>query len=142
MIEHRPYAALGGNDLDWLKARLHVAFAGLGHPRHAAIGPLEAWNDDEFAPGSGFGMHRHQDLEIITYVRRGAITHEDSLGNRSTVVAGDVQAMSAGSGISGNMSSTSARPAMSASRIARATMPMSSISWAACADVAKLRCHG
>jgi redox-sensitive bicupin YhaK (pirin superfamily) len=99
MIEHRPYAALGGNDLDWLKARLHVAFAGLGHPRHAAIGPLEAWNDDEFAPGSGFGMHRHQDLEIITYVRRGAITHEDSLGNRSTVVAGDVQAMSAGSGI-------------------------------------------
>jgi redox-sensitive bicupin YhaK (pirin superfamily) len=87
-------------------------------------------------------MHRHQDLEIITYVRRGAITHEDSLGNRSTVVAGDVQAMSAGSGISGNMSSTSARPAMSASRIARAAMPMSSISWAACADVAKLRCHG
>ncbi|WP_296942707.1 pirin family protein [uncultured Massilia sp.] len=99
MIDHRPYAALGGNDLGWLKARLHVAIHGLGHPAHGAIGPLRAWNDDEFAPRSGFPMHRHQDVEILTYVRRGAITHEDSLGNRATVAAGDVQAMSAGSGI-------------------------------------------
>lgn len=99
MIEHRPYAALGGNDLDWLKARLHVAIGGLGRPEHGPVGPLRAWNDDEFAAGSGFPMHRHQDVEILTYVRRGAITHEDSLGNRGTVRAGDVQAMSAGSGI-------------------------------------------
>jgi redox-sensitive bicupin YhaK (pirin superfamily) len=99
MIEHRPYAALGGNDLDWLKARLHVAISGLGRPEHGPVGPLRAWNDDEFAPRSGFPMHFHQDVEILTYVRRGAITHEDSLGNRSTVLAGDVQAMSAGSGI-------------------------------------------
>lgn len=99
MIEHRPYAALGGNDLDWLKARLHVAIFGLGRPEHGPVGPLRAWNDDEFAAGSGFPMHRHQDVEILTYVRRGAITHEDSLGNRGTVDAGDVQAMSAGSGI-------------------------------------------
>ena len=99
MIEHRPYAALGGNDLDWLNARLHVAIGGLGRPEHGPVGPLRAWNDDEFAPGSGFPMHRHQDVEILTYVRRGAVTHEDSLGNRSTVPAGDVQAMSAGSGI-------------------------------------------
>lgn len=99
MIEHRPYAALGGNDLDWLTARLHVAIGGLGRPEHAPLGALRAWNDDEFAPGSGFPMHRHQDVEIVTYVRRGAVTHEDSLGNRSTVQAGDVQAMSAGSGI-------------------------------------------
>lgn len=99
MIEHRPYAALGGNDLSWLKARLHVAIAGLGRPEHGAIGPLRAWNDDEFAPGSGFPMHHHRNVEILTYVRCGAITHEDSLGNRSTIKAGDVQVMSAGSGI-------------------------------------------
>lgn len=99
MIEHRPYAALGGHDLDWLQARLHVHIGGMGRPEHGAIGPLRAWNDDTFAPGSGFGLHRHQDVEIVTYVRQGAVTHEDSLGNRSTVRAGDVQAMSAGGGI-------------------------------------------
>jgi len=99
MIEHRPWAALGGHDLDWLSARLHVAIGGMGRPEHGGIGALRAWNDDTFAPGSGFGLHRHQDVEILTYVRQGAITHEDSLGNRDTVRAGDVQAMSAGSGI-------------------------------------------
>jgi redox-sensitive bicupin YhaK (pirin superfamily) len=99
MIEHRPYAALGGHDLDWLSARLHVAIGGLGRPEHGAIGALRAWNDDTFAPGSGFPLHRHQDVEILTYVRQGAVTHEDTLGNRDTVRAGDVQAMSAGSGI-------------------------------------------
>lgn len=99
MIEQRPYAALGGNDLDWLKARLHVSINGLGNPNHTGMRALRAWNDDEFAPRSGFPLHRHQDVEILTYVRQGAITHEDSLGNRATVQAGDVQAMSAGSGI-------------------------------------------
>lgn len=99
MIEQRPYAALGGNDLDWLKARLHVSINGLGNPDHTGMRALRAWNDDEFAPQSGFPLHRHQDVEILTYVRQGAITHEDSLGNRATVQAGDVQAMSAGSGI-------------------------------------------
>lgn len=99
MIEHRPYAALGGHDLDWLKARLHVRIDGIGNPDHTGIRALRAWNDDEFAPRSGFPLHRHQDVEILTYVRQGAITHEDSLGNRATVRAGDVQAMSAGSGI-------------------------------------------
>jgi len=99
MIQHRPYAALGGHDLDWLKARLHVNIGGMGRPEHGAIGPLQAWNDDEFAPHAGFGMHGHRDVEILTYVRQGAVTHEDSLGNRSTIQAGDVQAMHAGSGI-------------------------------------------
>jgi len=94
-----PYAALNGNDLDWLKARLHVAIAGLGYPTHGPVGPLMAWNDDEFAAGSGFPVHRHQDVEILTYVQRGAITHEYSIGNRGIVRAGDVQAMSASSGI-------------------------------------------
>ncbi|KGF81426.1 pirin [Massilia sp. JS1662] len=99
MIDHRPYAALGGHDLGWLQARLHVAIGGMGRPEHGAIGPLRAWNDDTFAPHTGFGMHGHRDVEIVTYVRQGAVTHEDSLGNRTTVAAGDVQAMRAGSGI-------------------------------------------
>jgi redox-sensitive bicupin YhaK (pirin superfamily) len=99
MIERRAYAALGGNDLGWLKARLHVAIGGMGDPAHAGIKGLRAFNDDEFAPHAGFGMHPHRDVEIVTYVRAGAVTHEDSLGNRATLQAGDVQAMSAGSGI-------------------------------------------
>jgi redox-sensitive bicupin YhaK (pirin superfamily) len=99
MIDHRPYAALGGHDLGWLQARLHVAIDGMGRPEHGAIGPLRAWNDDTFAPQSGFGMHGHRDVEIVTYVRQGVVTHEDSLGNRSTIAAGDMQAMHAGSGI-------------------------------------------
>jgi redox-sensitive bicupin YhaK (pirin superfamily) len=99
MIDHRPHAALGGHDLGWLQARLHVAIDGMGRPEHGAIGPLRAWNDDAFAPHAGFGMHGHRDVEIVTYVRQGAVTHEDSLGNRSTIAAGDVQAMHAGSGI-------------------------------------------
>jgi redox-sensitive bicupin YhaK (pirin superfamily) len=99
MIEHRAWAALGGHERDGLSARLHVAVCGLGRPEHAGIGALRAWNDDTFAPGAGFALHRHQDVEILTYVRHGAVTHEDSLGNREAVRAGEVQAMRAGSGI-------------------------------------------
>lgn len=99
MIALRPYSTLRGHDHDWLKARLHVAMAGLGNPEHAAIGPLIAWNDDQIAPLSGFPLHSHQDVEIVTYVRDGAITHQDSLGNRGRTVAGDIQVMSAGTGI-------------------------------------------
>ncbi len=99
MIEHRPFAALGSAERDWPKAKLHFAFGGMGNPDHRAIGPLRVWNDDEFAPGSGFPMHPHRDVEIVTYVREGAVTHEDSLGNRGRVEAGDVQVMSTGSGI-------------------------------------------
>lgn len=99
MIEHRPYDALGGSDAGWLKARLHIAFGGMGNPKHGPVGALRVWNDDEFAPHSGFPMHAHQDVDILTYVRSGAITHEDSLGNRHTVLAGDVQAMRAGTGV-------------------------------------------
>ena len=99
MIEHRPYAAIGGTDLGWLKARWHVAVGGLGRPQDRPIGALRAWNDDEMAADSGFPMHHHRDVEILTYVRSGAVSHQDSLGNRGVVRAGDVQAMSAGSGI-------------------------------------------
>ena len=99
MISLRSYSLLGGHDNAWLKARLHVAVAGLGKPEHHAIGPLVAWNDDQIAALSGFPLHSHQDMEIVTYVRDGAISHQDSLGNRGRTVAGDIQVMSAGTGI-------------------------------------------
>ena len=99
MITHRPFGALGGGERDWLKTRLHIAIGGMGNPGHSPLGALRAWNDDEIASASGFPLHQHRDLEIITYVRDGAITHEDSLGNKGRTEAGDVQVMSAGRGI-------------------------------------------
>jgi redox-sensitive bicupin YhaK (pirin superfamily) len=99
MIDHRPFSTLGGVERNWLKAKLHFAFAGMGNPEHRPIGPLRVWNDDEFAPGSGFPMHPHCDVEIVTYVREGAVTHEDDLGNRARIEAGDLQVMSTGTGI-------------------------------------------
>ncbi|MES2149319.1 MAG: pirin family protein [Pseudomonadota bacterium] len=99
MIEHRPFSALAGTENSWLKAKMHFAFAGMGRPEHGPLAALQVWNDDEFAPSSGFPLHPHRNVEIVTYVRTGAITHEDSLGNRGRTVAGDVQVISAGTGI-------------------------------------------
>lgn len=99
MIERRPFANLGGADHGWLKARHHFSFADYYDPNNMGWGPIRVWNDDEIAPNSGFPPHPHADMEIITYVRQGAITHQDSLGNQGRTVAGDVQVMSAGSGI-------------------------------------------
>jgi len=99
MIELRPFAALGGADHGWLKARHHFSFARYHDPERMGWGALRVWNDDEIAPKSGFPAHPHSDMEIITYVREGAITHEDDLGNKGRTEAGDVQVMSAGSGI-------------------------------------------
>jgi redox-sensitive bicupin YhaK (pirin superfamily) len=99
MIEVRPFDSLGGADHGWLKAKHHFSFAGYYDPRRMSWGGLRVWNDDEIAPGSGFPPHPHADMEIITYVREGAITHEDSLGNKGRTEAGDVQVMSAGTGI-------------------------------------------
>ena len=99
MIERRPFDALGGADHGWLKARHHFSFASYYDPERLGHGALRVWNDDEIAPNSGFPPHPHADMEIITYVRQGAITHEDSLGNKGRTEAGDVQVMSAGSGI-------------------------------------------
>jgi redox-sensitive bicupin YhaK (pirin superfamily) len=112
MIALRPYATLAGRDAGWLKARLHFRFAGMGKLEYAPVGPLHVWNDDEFAPDSGFPMHAHRDVEIITYVRRGAITHADSLDNQSRVVAGDVQVMSAGDGIVHSEHNNEAEPTL------------------------------
>ena len=99
MIEHRPVAALGGGDLGWLKALHHFHVGSHGNPAHKALGNLYVWNDDAIAPGTGFPPHGHRDVEIITYVRKGYVSHRDSLGNEGRTDAGDVQVMSAGTGI-------------------------------------------
>jgi len=98
MIERRPYSTLGGGDLGWLKTRHHFSFADYHDESRVGWGALRVWNDDEIQPGTGFPLHSHANMEIITYVREGAITHEDSLGNRGRTEAGDVQVMSAGTG--------------------------------------------
>ncbi len=99
MIELRPFAKLGGADHGWLKAKHHFSFGSHYDPDNMGHGALRVWNDDEIAPNTGFPAHPHANMEIITYVREGAITHQDPLGNKGRTEAGDVQVMSAGSGI-------------------------------------------
>jgi hypothetical protein len=99
MIERRPYAKLGGANHGWLDAKHHFSFASYYDPAKMGWGAIRVWNDDTIAPGTGFPPHPHADMEIITYVREGAITHQDSLGNIGRTEAGDVQVMSAGSGV-------------------------------------------
>lgn len=99
MIDIRPFETLGAANHGWLDARHHFSFAGYHDPDRMGWGALRVWNDDTIAPKSGFPTHPHRDMEIITYVREGAITHRDSLGNEGRTEAGDVQVMSAGSGI-------------------------------------------
>lgn len=99
MIELRPFASIGAAQHGWLDAHHHFSFADYHDPARTQWGSLRVWNDDTIAPQSGFPPHSHRDMEIITYVRSGAITHKDSLGNEGRTEAGDVQVMSAGSGI-------------------------------------------
>ncbi|WP_341895851.1 pirin family protein [Ferrovibrio terrae] len=99
MIHLVPFDDLGRMNVDWLNSRFHFNFSGVEAPMGYGFGPLRVWNDDEIAPHSGFPMHGHRDMEIITYVTKGAISHEDSLGNKGRTPAGDVQVMSAGTGI-------------------------------------------
>lgn len=99
MLQLRPARTLDGGDYGWLRAKHHFAVDGLGNPAHGPVGSIVVWNDDEVAPGTGFGLHGHSNMEIISYVREGAVTHRDSVGNRGVTEAGDVQAMSAGSGV-------------------------------------------
>jgi redox-sensitive bicupin YhaK (pirin superfamily) len=99
MIELRPFAKLGHADHGWLNAHHHFSFADYRDRERMNWGRLRVWNDDEIAPHTGFAPHPHADMEIITYVRSGAITHEDSAGHKGRTEAGDVQVMSAGSGI-------------------------------------------
>jgi len=99
MIDKRPFDSLGRFDADWLAARYHFSFAGYRDPQRTQWGALRVWNDDTIQPKTGFPPHPHSDMEIITYVRTGAITHQDSMGNRGRTEAGDVQVMSAGAGV-------------------------------------------
>lgn len=99
MLELRPFATLGAANHGWLDAHHHFSFAEYYDPQRMNWGNLRVWNDDVIAPGSGFPQHPHRDMEIITYVREGAISHQDNLGNKGRTEAGDVQVMSAGTGI-------------------------------------------
>jgi len=99
MIEVRPFSTLGAANHGWLDTHYHFSFADYHDPARTNWGQLRVWNDDMIAPKSGFPPHPHRDMEIITYVRKGAITHEDSMGNRGRTAAGDVQVMSAGTGV-------------------------------------------
>jgi redox-sensitive bicupin YhaK (pirin superfamily) len=99
MIERRPFSELGGADHGWLNAKHHFSFASYYDPKRMNWGNIRVWNDDEIEAKAGFPPHPHADMEIITYVREGAITHQDSLGNKGRTEAGDVQVMSAGSGV-------------------------------------------
>src|ERR1700740_3653537 len=99
MLQLRQRASLSGADYGWLKARYHFRVSPQGNLAHGPVGALIVWNDDEIAPGMGFDFHSHADLEIISYVREGAITHQDTIGSSGVTQAGDVQVMSAGTGI-------------------------------------------
>ncbi len=99
MIDIRRFETLGKADHGWLKANFHFSFADYFDQKRLHWGALRVWNDDVIAPHTGFPPHPHADMEIITYVRKGAISHRDSLGNEGRTVAGDVQVMSAGTGI-------------------------------------------
>ena len=99
MIDIRKFASLGHADHGWLDARHHFSFADYHDPGRMGWGAIRVWNDDEIAAKSGFPPHPHRDMEIITYVRTGAITHQDSMGNKGRTGAGDVQVMSAGTGV-------------------------------------------
>ena len=99
MIELRSFDSLGGENHGWLNAKHHFSFANYYDPKRMNWGNLRVWNDDIIQPRSGFPPHPHRDMEIITYVRTGAITHQVNLGNKGRTEAGDEQVMSAGTGI-------------------------------------------
>ena len=99
MLQLRPRAELGGHNHGWLDTKHHFSFANYYDPERMGWGQLRVINDDTIQPHTGFSAHPHQDMEIITYVRKGAITHRDSLGNMGRTEAGDVQVMTAGTGI-------------------------------------------
>ena len=99
MIQVRPFTGLGSFRNEWLNARHHFSFGHYHDPERMGFGRLRVWNDDEVAPGTGFDPHPHREMEIVTYIREGAITHRDNLGNEGRTAAGDVQVMHAGTGI-------------------------------------------
>ena len=99
MIIHHKFENLGGANHGWLNAKHHFSFANYYDPQKLCHGELMVINDDKIAANTGFDTHPHQNMEIITYVRKGAITHKDNKGNQGRTTAGNVQVMSAGTGI-------------------------------------------
>ena len=99
MITHHTFDSLGEANHGWLNAKHHFSFANYYDPKKMSFGELLVINDDRIAPNTGFGKHPHDNMEIITFVRKGAISHEDSQGNKGRTTAGNVQVMSAGTGI-------------------------------------------
>lgn len=99
MIDIRPFDSLGHANHGWLDAHHHFSFASYHDPERMGWGRIRVWNDDTIGAKSGFPPHPHRDMEIVTYVRTGAITHQDSMGNKGRTAAGDVQVMSAGTGV-------------------------------------------
>jgi quercetin 2,3-dioxygenase len=99
MLHLKPFNEISGLDAGWLKAKHHFGMGAYGNPNHKAVGNLIVFNDDEIAPHTGFGLHRHENVEIVSYLREGTVTHRDDQGNIGKTHAGDVQVMSAGTGI-------------------------------------------
>jgi len=99
MIKHFPFQQLGKANHGWLQSSHHFSFAHYYHPNRMGFGTLKVVNDDRVVAGKGFPAHPHRNMEIISVIRSGAITHKDSAGNEAVTVSGEVQVMSAGSGI-------------------------------------------
>lgn len=99
MIKHYPYETLGKAEHGWLKSSHHFSFAHYYNPQRMGFGTLRVINDDWVEPGSGFPPHPHNNMEIISFIRSGQIAHQDSVGNKGLTEAGEVQVMSAGTGV-------------------------------------------